>query len=427
MERKSKLWKSNGNKFEWGKDTITSSNFADALLSMKYENITYDFIMDRFASFKDNQFSHTYDLIEIPIGSFSYINLKGKSISNKKPFITTLGLWIYNIILRDLDLTKVVGYINQSINKKMYGKIEQQLSYALIEDKITVDSLRKYEDTMQWIMPFEDVLAPNHTEKMITCTKIINKRKEELIKKHKDEIEKGNIVIAKEIEDELLALAKEYLGDDPCIDTILSGAGGNFENNFKNMYVMKGAIRNPDPNAKQQYNIVTSNYIDGVKADEYPIIAGAGAAGAYSRGKKTETGGYWEKLFVSAYQYLQLDPPGSDCGTDKYITVHLTKNNISDYMYCYTTNGKLITSDNANEFIDKIVHLRFASMCKSKTGICNKCAGEMFYSLDMKNIGMMMSQIPSTLKNKCMKSFHDSTVQVTTIDPMKAFFPFDEE
>ena len=62
---------------------------------------------------------------------------------------------------------------------------------------------------------------------------------------------------------------------------------------------------------------------------EYAAMAGSGTSGAYYRGVQTETGGYWEKLFVSAYQHIKLDPHGSDCGTNRTIEVLLTEDNIN--------------------------------------------------------------------------------------------------
>ena len=76
----------------------------------------------------------------------------------------------------------------------------------------------------------------------------------------------------------------------------MSGAGSDWKNNFKNMYVMRGAIANPDPNAKRQFDVATSNFIDGISADEYSLIANSLVNGSYSRSKKTEIGGYWEKV-----------------------------------------------------------------------------------------------------------------------------------
>lgn len=428
MERQSKLWKPTGVDVKIT-DDITTENLADYFLIMKKKDITYDFIMSTFGQFGGVAKAHTYDLFEVPAGAFTYKDYKDKPKTNKNKFTTTLGLWLFNILLTSYNFSKLFnGYINYTIDKKKYEAIDQRLAYALIEDDITTEDMKSWQNTMQWMMPFEDVLSPNHTEKMIACTKAIDAKKQELLEKYKNKVDAGDIATVSEIEKELLAFAKDYLKDDPAYDTILSGAGGKFENNFKNMYVMKGAIMNPDPYATKKYDIVTSNYLDGVTPDEYSIIAGSATYGAYSRGKKTADGGFWEKLFISAYQHIQLDPKGSDCGTKRHITVDLDEDNIDDYMYCYVIkdNGELelIDSKTKNKFIGKRVNMRFASMCESKTGICNMCAGELLY-VGAQNIGVTMAQIPDRLKNICMKSFHDSTVQTTTFDAMKAFYPFE--
>ena len=75
------------------------------------------------------------------------------------------------------------------------------------------------------------------------------------------------------------------------MDMFNSGVGGSFENNYKNMFIMRGTARDPDPD--KGYNIITSNYIDGISADEYQQLANTLAEGPYNRSKKTETGGYW--------------------------------------------------------------------------------------------------------------------------------------
>lgn len=427
--RVAKTWESKGVKVDISKDHIDSSNLADYLITMKESDITYDFIMNLFGSFEGKCLCHPYDLLIIPPNSFYVTNEKGKEVSNKNKFTTTVGLFILNKIIADIGFSKLFDgyYINQTINKKVFKKIETTLSYALIEDDITVEQLKRWENTMQWFMPFEDIISPNQTEKMVGCTKILNKKKAELAKKYADEIEAGNVAVVEKMEKELLDYAAEYLKDDPSMDTLDSGAGSAFGNNFKNLYVMKGAIANPDPNAKRKYDIVLSNYIDGISADEYSTVAGAGAAGAYSRGKKTEVGGHWEKLFISAYQYLKLDPKGSDCGTKRYIEVDLDDNNYKGYMYSYIieSNGSLtlLTSKNYKKYLGKKVKFRFTSMCESKTGFCNKCAGELLY-IGSPNIGVVMSQIPAKLKLTCMKSFHDQVVKTSQLDPMKAFYPF---
>lgn len=129
---------------------------------------------------------------------------------------------------------------------------------------------------------------------------------------------------------------------------------------------------------------------------------------------------------MAAFQHITLLEPGSDCGTTRHITMDVTEKNIDGIMYSYVIEGnKLveITSENRDKFIGKRVKLRFSSMCKAKDGICNKCAGNLFYRLGIKNVGAATPQIPSKLKLLSMKLFHDDQLNFTEMDPMKAFLP----
>lgn len=406
---------------------ITKDNLINHLLVLKQSDVSYSMIMNLFGSFNGKSLCKQYDTFDVPVGAFRFINQKGKEVSNTNKFTTTIGIWIFNVFfLRDFGFSWLFGgYMNENIKSGTFKDINQQLIYALAEDKISTEPYKKFLDYSQFFMPYETILSPNHTEKILTCSKLIEKRKQELLKIHGDEIAKGNIVIAEKIEKELLEYAKEILGDDPALDVYDSGAGGSFGNNFKNMYIMKGAVRDPDPNAKQAFNIATSNFIDGISADEYSLIANSLSYGPYSRSKKTEVGGHWEKIFGAAFQTIVLDEPGSDCGSKEYIVVTLTKKNLPDFMYNYIikSNGELeeLTSDNCQKYIGKTVKMRFSAFCKSKTGICNKCIGNFFYRRGARNVGLATIQIPSTLKLRSMKNFHDTTIKTSIIDPMKAF------
>ena len=80
-----------------------------------------------------------------------------------------------------------------------------------------------------------------------------------------------------------------------------------------------------------------------------------------------------------------------------------------------------LTSENMNQYIGKTVQFRFASLCEAENGVCNACAGNIFYRLGVKNIGAAAPQIASKLKNVAMKAFHDSQVRMVEMDPMEAF------
>lgn len=395
---------------------ITKKEDIDYFLSLEEDDITTTMIMESFGEFNGKSRFNTYDIIEIPPNSYGPIGKR-----NKNKFTTTVGIWTFNKYFIEKDLFHILKYINKSINGKTYDTINSALSYALLEDTITLDVLKRFIMKCQKCMPYVSILSPNHTLKMLTVTKTLNKKKNELIKKYKKDIEAGNEIVAEQMEKELLAYAREVLKDDPSMDMYDSGSRGTFNNNFKNMFIMKGAIKDPDP--LKGYNVATSNYMDGISKEEYAIFANSLSAGPYARAKKTELGGYWEKLLLQALQHVILDEPGTDCKTNRFIYKNVTEKNISEIMYCYVIEGdKLteITSQNKDKYINKRIKIRYSSRCES-TRICNKCAGNLFYRLGIRNIGAATPQVASRLKNLSMKSFHDSTISTSEMNPMIAF------
>jgi len=382
------------------------------------QGLKLSFIMETFGEFKGKVRFNTYDTITIPAGSYGSEKKK-----NKNSFTTTVGLWVFNKVFIERDLFDLFGYVNEPITKKKYGKLNNELGYAVLEERIPLEALKRFVLKSEKFMPYVSVLANGYSMKLLTITKIIAKAKVDLVKKYRKELDAGDPNAVIKIQEELLKLAKETLKDDVGIDTYNSGARGNFNNDFKNMFIMKGLTKNPDPN--KGYNIIMSNYVDGIAKEEYADFANSLAEGPYSRAAKTEVGGYWEKLMLPAYQHIKIGKKGSDCGTKRTIKVKLDESNIGDYMYSYIKEGgKLIelNSQNRSKYLGKEVQLRFSSLCEAKDGIiCNACAGDLFHKLGIENIGSAMPQIGSRLKNIAMKAFHDSQVVMTEMDPDKAF------
>lgn len=131
-----------------------------------------------------------------------------------------------------------------------------------------------------------------------------------------------------------------------------------------------------------------------------------------------------QKLVVSGYQHIMLDPEGSDCGTKDCVEIDLTDKNVDDWMYSYIVDGGNLvelTSKNKSKYVGKTVKMRFSGFCESKTGICNKCMGNLLYKLGVKNVGIAVYTLASAIKNINMKAFHDSSVTSIKMDVKKAF------
>lgn len=396
---------------------ITSKEEIDYFLNLDSDRVCdMSFMMETFGVFEGKSKFHPYDIIDIPPGSYGPAGKK-----NKNTFTTTVGRWVFNKAFIEPHFFDLFGYINKPITKKTIGWINQVQSYALLEDKITMDDMMDYNQRCQKFQAYTTMLCPSISEAMLLISKTIEPKKKELLKKYAKEIAANDAYTVGLIENELLEEAKRVLKDDPTMDLYDSGAVGSFDNNFKNMYIMKGAVKDPDP--LKGYNIITSNQIDGICKEEYSKYANALPAGPYARAKKTEVFGYYEKLFLNAFQHVVLDKPGSDCGTKRTITVTLDNKMLDQMMYSYIVEGSRLvelTSENREKYRGKTVKMRFSSLCEG-THICNKCAGNLFYRLGISNIGVATPQLASKVKVITMKGFHDSTVKYGKIDIKKAF------
>ena len=400
--------------------TVTDKKDIDYLINLNQSKLeSLSFIMETFGEFNGKQRFNTYDIVTIPENSYGPEGHK-----NKNKFTTTVGRYVFNKCFIEPELFNLFGYINKSINKKTLKNINNKISYALLEDKITLDDMKKWLMRCQKFQPYSNILCAGYTMEMLNISKKIEPKKKALLKENKEAIEAGDEKVMAKIENELLDYSKELLKGDPSMDLYDSGAKGSFGNNFKNLFVCRGATKDPDPT--KGYDIITSNYIDGISKEDYPKAAKSLAAGPYARAKKTALGGYWEKLFLRAFQHMILGPEGSDCGTNRTIEFFITEDNVDMVMYNYIVEGTRLvelTSDNMNKYINKLVKMRFYSLCEYKENgqVCNKCAGNMFYRAGYKNIGTATPQLSSKLKLISMKAFHDAQVKLHKIDVAKAF------
>lgn len=372
-------------------------------------------IMELFADFGEGPRFNTYDTIIIPNGHY------GNTKKNKNSFTTTVGLYIFNKGSLE-EISDVVGYINEPISSKVYDDLNEKISYARLENKITIQQLKDFVMKSQIYMSCTSALSPSHTMGLLLFTNDLEKKKAELLKtdKYKNMVADKDTKLMDDFTNELLDYAKDYLKDDPSVDMFNSGARSKWGNNFKNMYITRGAVKLSDGS----YDLITSSYMSGLEAKDLVKANDAAVGGPYSRAVKTKEGGYREKQIFIALQHLKVLPKGTDCGTNRTIKVTLTKKNISSWMYSFIKQGNdliEITSDNKDKFIGKTVNMRYSSMCESKDGICEKCAGTLFNRLGINNAGLACDGIGSRLKNVSMKSFHDSNLTFAEMDVEEAF------
>lgn len=398
-------------------DMLNKNNLVDVLLSIEEEDLKKNFLFRLFGKFGNERLCNPYDLIEIPPGVYG----RRHNRPNKNTFVTTIGRWIFNKLYIERDLFDIYGYYNETISSKAFKKINKKLSTLLMEDDISVDTLYRFMTKTDFYMDLEMIISYNHTEKLLTINKYIKKEKERLLKLYKDDLESGNVEIINKIQDELIEYALKEMGDDPSLDMFLSGSQGDIQNTFKDIYIMKGAIKNPIDGSIM---FVGDSYVDGISKENYSKMAIALSEGPFNRVDGTKIGGYWEKLFkvYSAYEII----PNTDCGTNRTVTVNLNDDNVDIWMYNYIVDGKNIvelTSKNVNKYINTTVKFRYSSMCEmGKAKLCHKCAGNFFHRLGFNRPGLILNRLPSAVKNNSMKSFHANQISGKKIDANKIFY-----
>lgn len=249
---------------------ITNKEDLALLYNLKESDITYSFLMESFAEFDEKPRFRPYDVFTIPKGIY------GRDKKNTNEVKTTVGIYIWNKYFMEQDIGI---YINETVDSDKWDDIMDDISRRVLEDDLDLSVIDHMLMKAQKLMPLCSVISPSVTDKFMKVSSVCEKKKKELAKKYKNEIEAGDAETASKMEKELLNYARDYLKDDPSLDIYDSGARSSFKNNFKNMYVMKGAVANPDPNSEKQFDIVLSCYNSGISKEDYPIICNSLASG----------------------------------------------------------------------------------------------------------------------------------------------------
>ena len=337
---------------------------------------------------------------------------------------TTVGRFIANnlIFSRSLAMRQAFPFYDEPWGKKTIGKIEQRVIDMRLAGKITHEDMAFFVDRMQWLGYAPTCfLAPSMTIDTIRAPKAVKRLKAEILKSERGQrVQQGDLGELGKVEKELISAAKaELMGKDPGMDLFDSGARGSFDNNFKNVAIMRGAIRKSDD--PSQITVSTASLEEGIPADELPAYADLIVQASYGRSMMTAQGGYIAKQLNAAFQGLRLNPDAnSDCRTP--LTLRVTVDDPREYMFRFYKEGNRLVEvgpDDLDGIKGKTLQFRSPLYCGDKTGICAKCAGTLHHRMGITNIGLIAGRIGTTLMNASLKAFHDSSLKRTRIDLSK--------
>lgn len=393
--------------------TLLDPKTVSMIINMDSKNVTAKEIQDLFSTKMDMK---TRKKKEPVIPRNTYIKLKAGQYINKKDIETTPGLLLFNKLFVEGTFESIVpdSYYNEVLDKKGISKF-----LNIIADGVSNGKIDGFNHVLPFMKRFEFYgymmmggLCKSYTPGTANTDKEIRAARDKMLNELPENPTLAQMV---EVEDKLVDMAKKKLENDPGMTLFKSGARGSFENNYKMDNVIIGPILNPNSG---EYDFVTSNFNDGIQKKDIPAIGNSVVNGSYPKAVGTADAGHKTKQFYMGFQSLKVGPSGSNCGTKKTIKVLITSNNKDNYVDSYIMeNDKLVllTKDNINSYVGKVVNKRTPQYCISDD-ICEVCAGKRYRNVGITEIGASSVALPNGLMNKNMKLFHDTKVKFHTVD-----------
>lgn len=332
----------------------------------------------------------------------------------KDPIKSTIGRYVLNYILLVDPFGDILSYVNEPFNA---GKIESDIVEAAFADKVTVKQIKTYNNNLYFIGHFTELCAPSMSEKSLSTDPNIKKHRDMLLEQHKDELD--DPIILSKIEDELIAMDKEYLKDDPSQGFYIS-SGKAYDICRKRMLVTGGMIGDFGDNTK--YHFVNQSLDEGWATEDLPVLFNDIRKGSYNRAVSTAEGGTESKFLSRIFQDTKIVE--HNCKTTKGLEVYLGEDVIDMYNYRYiiTSSGIVaLTPDIIKSYLNKKVIMRSPQYCKTTNGLCAICMGQVFEKLNKKLLNMEAVNIGSSFLQASMKSMHGVKSSFNNIENLDTF------
>ena len=337
--------------------------------------------------------------LEPIIGYKDRYPLSAGDLPNLSMDIITLGGNILaNLFFFIIPFKDKIPYMNKKMSS---DDINDEVVKLIQTDKITSEEFYYYCDCVNATNAFWAISTPTGSVATLGTSKAVTDRRDELLKKHANELD--NTVVVTQIENELVQMDKASIKGTVSEDFFMSEK--SYANARKKMYIIYGL---DDGLGGGKPAFVQTSLSQGLSAENIPVSADSTRAASYSRGFLTAQGG---ELVNYLYRiFMNSEIAEDDCGTKAGIPVLLTENNMKRYhgRYALDASGKTISIDqqNVKSFLNKTVVIRSPARCKTKApNFCAHCTDSYFFN-SRKTVHIETSLPGSIIMNDRMKAMH---------------------
>lgn len=284
----------------------------------------------------------------------------------KEPVKTTFGMFALNLYLLHYPYGNLADYINEPVKASKFDAVADKLFRS---KTVTVDQHVKYENGCGFITLFGQLGVPSVTPEILTPNDRILKLRDELLEKHKDQLD-DPIVIAG-IMDAIANEVRAMIKDTPAED-FLVGSKAIQPGLLRTKYIFGSE---PDFYEEGKISFIASSLSEGWNYEDFGKLINAQRAGSIDRGGNTALAGVVVKGISRATQDYKIAIP--DCGTRRTIPIRITAQNSASYIGRFDGEGVEYTEDRIKKAIGSTIHIRSPGRCEAEPHptYCEKCFG----------------------------------------------------
>jgi hypothetical protein len=297
---------------------------------------------------------------------YDYVIFVHPKKTNNKEIITTFARVLFNAVLPE-----DYPFINETVTGKKFEQILKD-----IEQRYGLDTANEViKRAQKYFLYLSSLTTPTFDVSKLEIPEEILKKRDEIV----SQIDNMSPVEFDQKVYELYKELEKFLEEKGItfFDLVKSGTKGKASDLIQ-LFLVWGYGIDADGNLTPP---VKHSLFEGMQPEELYYGSNKARFAGYLKSVGSGEPGYLAVKLRYALNDLYVSKKTSDCGTDKYLELTITKDLAKIILGRYYLNEKtgkleLIDQNNVDQLIGKRIKLRSPIYCKADDGVCVTCAGK---------------------------------------------------
>lgn len=351
-----------------------------------------------------------------------YLN-PGDLANVRKPVETCYGNALVNQIVLVHPFGNKIGYIAGPIKTKAVESLivhrwddhaKDDPSGDPDKRPIRTAEYRVFGAAMGQLPGLSQLCVPSATVRTMTADPAMIKRRDELLKEHKNELN-DPVVIARII-DELTKMDRAWMKGDPGERFYIKDKA--YDVVRLKVFIMQGI----SSGFGVQGDFIPTSLDEAWDITKLPAMVNQLRDGSFSRGAQTALGGVETKYNNRIFQNSVVAE--ADCGSHRGLEIHMTKDKVPHFVGNYQVVGDhsvVLTEETLIGLVGKTIRVRSPIYCRTTgANFCARCMGDKI-SRTPQALSTYSSNIGSIFLSNFLKKMHGASLKTVPLDLPSAF------